>query len=116
MKQFYCACDLYLIASRIEGIPMALLESWATGTPLVSTRVGMVADVAIHGKNALLAEVDDRDKLAENITRILENEPLKNQLMAQGLETVQQYDWSVLVNTYWNELYSPLLSVIKDNG
>lgn len=113
INTLFHACDLYLIASRNEGVPMALLESWATGTPLVSTRVGMVADVAISERNALLVNVEDRDTLAEHAARIFEDNNTRNRLIVQGQEAVKQYGWNTLIHRYWQELYNPLLSSIN---
>lgn len=109
MNKLYQALDVYLISSRIEGVPMALLESWATGTPLVSTRVGMVADVALDGQNALLADIEDRDKLTENVSKIFENCQLRNQLISKSKQEIGRYDWKIIIERYWNELYLPLL-------
>ena len=41
----YCACDLYVVGSRYEGGPQAVLEAPATKTPIVSTDVGMASSV-----------------------------------------------------------------------
>ena len=109
VNTLYQALDVYLISSRTEGVPLALLESWATGTPLVSTRVGMVADVAKDDKTALLADIEDRDKLTFAIRRLFENPTLRQNLITQGLEEVKPYGWEVLIDRYWSELYKPLL-------
>ena len=109
VNPLYQALDVYLIASRIEGVPMALLEAWATGTPLVSTRVGMVEDVAVDGQTALLAQIEDRDKLTEHLLQIYKDPNLRNKLISQGLTCVQDYHWDVLIQRYWEELYLPLL-------
>ena len=43
----YQALDLYLITSREEGGPMGLMESMSCGIPVVTTNVGMAADVIL---------------------------------------------------------------------
>lgn len=58
------ALDLYLVASRQEGGPKAILESMATGVPLVTTRVGQAMDMGRHGENSWMADVEDVDALA----------------------------------------------------
>ncbi len=55
------AADLFVLASRYEGMPIALLEALATGLPAVSTRVGEVSRVLQDGVNgALLAQGERR--------------------------------------------------------
>ena len=61
----YDAIDVCLVTSRDEGGPRAVLESMATGVPLVSTRVGQAADLVRDGENGWLADVEDVDGLAE---------------------------------------------------
>ena len=56
--------DLYIVASRHEGGPKAILESMASGVPLVTTRVGQAMDLVKHGKNAFMVNVEDVDALA----------------------------------------------------
>lgn len=109
INTLYQALDVYLIASRIEGVPMALLESWATGTPLVSTRVGMVSDAAIDQQTALLADVEDRDKLTAHILQIFKDPFTRVQLVKNASKEVQNYDWNILIERYWNELYKHFL-------
>ncbi len=56
--------DLYVVSSRQEGGPKAILESMASGVPLVTTRVGQAMDLVKHGENAWMADVEDVDALA----------------------------------------------------
>ena len=66
----YHALDLYLVTSRQEGGPKAILESMASGIPIVSTRVGQAVDLIQHGQNGWLAEVEDVESLAHWILQI----------------------------------------------
>jgi glycosyltransferase involved in cell wall biosynthesis len=59
----YRALDLYLVTSRDEGGPKAILESMASGVPLVTTHVGQAIDLVRHGENAWMVEVDDVEGL-----------------------------------------------------
>lgn len=108
LPKIYHALDLYLITSRVEGGPLSLLEAWASGIPVVSTRVGMVSDIAHDSQTALLAEVDDVDSLAAQAKKILEEPHLREQLIAQALEEVKNYSWEKIARRYVDELYRPL--------
>ena len=57
------ALDLYIVASREEGGPKAILESMISGVPIVSTRVGQAIDLIQHGVNGWLADVEDEQSL-----------------------------------------------------
>jgi glycosyltransferase involved in cell wall biosynthesis len=56
--------DIYIVASRQEGGPRAVLESMASGVPLVTTRVGQAMDLVRHGGNGWMVEVEDAEGLA----------------------------------------------------
>ena len=45
LRKMYCSCDLYVVSSRYEGGPQAIIECSATNTPIVSRDVGIAKDV-----------------------------------------------------------------------
>jgi len=45
VAKMYCATDLYIVGSRVEGGPQAILECAMTKTPIISTNVGMAKDI-----------------------------------------------------------------------
>jgi glycosyltransferase involved in cell wall biosynthesis len=107
--RYYHALDLYLVTSRAEGGPKALLESWATGIPVISTRVGMPADLIRQGENGMLAEVDDIDVLTNRVGELIENRLLHEKCSRNGLEQVKRYDWPFIAEHYYQQLYEPFL-------
>lgn len=109
VPKYYRALDLYLVTSRVEGGPKALLESMASGVPLVSTRVGMAPDIIKDGYNALLAEVDDVKMLSENALKIIKNKNLANQLANNGFNIIEDYSWERIAKEYYEKIYSKLL-------
>jgi len=62
--RLFQALDLYLVTSRDEGGPKAILESMASGVPLVTTRVGQAVDLVEHSHNAWMVESEDVEGLA----------------------------------------------------
>jgi glycosyltransferase involved in cell wall biosynthesis len=60
------AFDVFVLSSRTEGIPLALLEAMASGTPIVATRVGGVPSV-VSEREALLVPADQPEALAHAI-------------------------------------------------
>jgi glycosyltransferase involved in cell wall biosynthesis len=68
--RLFSALDLYLITSRQEGGPKAVLESMGSGVPLVTTRMGHAMDVVQHGENAWMAEVGDFEMLASHVLHV----------------------------------------------
>lgn len=104
----YHALDLYLIASREEGGPMALMESMASGVPVVSTLVGMAPDLIEQDVSGGLAASEDTDQLASQIALVFDEMDRHERYAQSGLEVVQQTDWSVVAKAHWDKVYEPM--------
>ena len=70
VAKLFQASDVYLVASRQEGGPKAILESMASGVPIVTTRVGQAMDLVKHGENGWMADVEDSESLARCILQV----------------------------------------------
>ncbi|HIJ82730.1 MAG: Glycosyl transferase family 1 [Magnetococcales bacterium] len=102
MVPCYQALDAYLISSRAEGGPKALPESWACGVPVVSTRVGMPADLIQTGTNGLMAAIEDSHALAKALDSLFFQPELHQKLRLEGLNTVAQLDWTCVAEGYFH--------------
>jgi glycosyltransferase involved in cell wall biosynthesis len=68
--RFFPAFDAFLLSSRTEGAPMALLEAIASTVPVVATRVGGVPDI-VDGDSGLLVENEDVEAMAAALAQTL---------------------------------------------
>jgi glycosyltransferase involved in cell wall biosynthesis len=91
LARAYHALDAYLVTSRQEGGPKAVLESMATGAPLVTTRVGQAPELVVDRENGLLAEVDDVEALADALQRVHDDSALVARLRPAGRSTAEAY-------------------------
>jgi glycosyltransferase involved in cell wall biosynthesis len=71
VRRYLSAANAFLMPSRKEGFPIALLEAGQAGLPLVAAAVGGIPEVIEHGKNGLLIRPGDIDGLADAMTRLL---------------------------------------------
>ncbi len=109
LVSYYHALDLYIISSRCEGGPLSLLESWATGVPVISTKVGMPADLIRHRENGMIADIEDVQGLTDHAIALIENKVLREECRKNALEEVKKYDWTLISEAYYQKLYSPFL-------
>lgn len=65
IPELYKAIDLYLVTSREEGGPKAVLEAMASGVILVSTPVGQAVDMVINNQNGYISEGFNPEELSE---------------------------------------------------
>lgn len=105
---FYHALDLYLVTSREEGGPMGLMESMASGVPVVSTAVGMAPDLIQPGQTGGLVEEQVGRVLAHAALALLEQADLEA-LRIAARQAVGVTDWSVVGRRHLEEVYQPLL-------
>jgi glycosyltransferase involved in cell wall biosynthesis len=77
--------DIFVLPSRMDPCPLAVLEAMAMGLPVVGTSVGGIPEQL--GENAgLLVEPEDVDGLARAVTRLAESEELRRRLGAAARE------------------------------
>ena len=110
---YYDALDAYLIASRTEGGPLALMESMAKQVPVVSTRMGMPAELLADGTCGLLAEIEDARGLADQLGVIAEDVARRDAMTKAALARVQSYGWEQLTQRYLSEVWRPLLDTLS---
>jgi glycosyltransferase involved in cell wall biosynthesis len=77
------ASDLFVLSSRYEGLPLALMEAMAAGCPVVATNVGGVGEVVADGSVGFLVPPADPPRLAEAISRIV-GDPQARRVMASA--------------------------------
>ncbi len=71
--------DIFILPSKFEGHPKALIEAMACGVPVIGTRVPGIEDMLIDGKNGRLCHQDPTD-IARVIDEILDNPTQRTQL------------------------------------
>lgn len=73
MPAVYASCDFMVSSSRLEGLPMAILEGMATALPWVATAVGAVPMVIHDGQNGILIQPENVEILANSMARMMRN-------------------------------------------
>ncbi|OGA50716.1 MAG: hypothetical protein A3G25_11480 [Betaproteobacteria bacterium RIFCSPLOWO2_12_FULL_63_13] len=84
---------------------MVLLEAMAAGRPIVSTRVGGVAEAIDDGRNGFLCEAGDDRALAVAMSRLLGDEALRRRVGESARQDVSRYAIQHLVED-WNRVYA----------
>lgn len=72
--------DILLLCSYIEGLPLAPLEAFSQGVPVIATNINGTNEEIVNGKNGYLVEVKDIDGFSRNIIKIYENISLLSEL------------------------------------
>jgi glycosyltransferase involved in cell wall biosynthesis len=83
--------DLFVLPSRSEGLPMALLEAMGMGNAIVATDVGGVSEVVHTGETGILVPPADASALANGIIQLLEDKNLREKIGRQAEEIISQH-------------------------
>jgi glycosyltransferase involved in cell wall biosynthesis len=82
----YAACDMIVIASlRTEASPIVLREAFASGRPVIATKVGDIPEIVRHRENGLLVEPGNTQALASAILEFISDPELAAHCAANGL-------------------------------
>lgn len=82
--------DVFVMTSALEGLPNAAIEALAAGIPVVSTRVGDMADIVVEGRTGALFENEDPGSMAATLARVLADRTLAENAAAAGPKLVEE--------------------------
>lgn len=82
---------LFVFASHAEGFGMPVAEAMASGVPVITSNTTSLPEVA--GPGALLVDPASPEGLAQAMTRVLGDADLRQRLVRDGLQHVQQFNW-----------------------
>lgn len=100
--------DVFVIPSRSEGLPMALLEGMAYGLAVVATEAGGIPEVVDPGSDGLLVPTEDPAALAEALAGLVTDEGLRERLAAGALAKARSLDADVVARRL-GKIYATLL-------
>jgi len=104
------ACDVFALASRQEGLGVAVLEALALGRPVVATRAGGLCDALRHEETALLVPPDDPLALADALERLLRDRREAELMARRGPAAVAQgFSLDPMVEAY-ERIYRDVLA------
>lgn len=88
----YAACDMIVIASlRTEASPIVLREAFASGRPVIATKVGDIPQIVQHRQNGLLIDPGDSRAVASAIMEFICDPKLAESCAVNGLRYATQH-------------------------
>jgi glycosyltransferase involved in cell wall biosynthesis len=107
--KYYDGADVFINASRLDNMPVSVLEAYASGIPVITTSPEGMNYLVKDEETGLLSPVGDATALAANIIRVLRDQQLAAQLISGGLQKMEQFRWDV-VQQQWLNTYGALKS------
>lgn len=124
MPELYDEADIYLNSSEIDNMPLSLLESFASGLPVVTTDAGGIPYLVQDGETGLIVRTGNYQAMADCAIRLLEDSELAMKIAKQAHEEVGRYSWQA-VRGEWLAVYRELAcenvpctseATVYDNG
>ena len=100
-EEYLAEMDVFALSSRSEGMPLAVLEAWAAGLPVVATNVGGLPELIQDGQTGILVDTNDEASLAEALAGLIADPARARQLGDRGRRRVEaDYDLSRTSQAY----------------
>ena len=91
LPKLYSLSELFVFPSFYEGFGFPILESMACGTPVITSNVSSLPELA--GEAGITINPNDEESLKNSIIDILSNNELKNKLIKCGLQQSLKFTW-----------------------
>lgn len=102
LPHLYFGAEAFIFPSRHEGFGIPVLESYACGTPVITSRESALPEVA--GDAAYYLKTNDAAGIAEAMERMADDRALRDELARLGLERAKEFSWEKTAERTWMEL------------
>ena len=92
--------DLFLIPSGSETFGLAALEAMSCSVPVISSNIGGLPEVNIHGETGYLCNLDDIDCMGNYAVKILSDDELHEELASNARKQAETFEMSKIISQY----------------
>lgn len=103
-------CDVFILPSYYEALPISILEAMSYAEPIISTPVGGIPEIIANGKNGFLNQPGDKEALWKSIKFFIDNPDKIMDFGTQSLKNVGPYTPHTVLSELRN-IYLELLNV-----
>jgi glycosyltransferase involved in cell wall biosynthesis len=101
LSKYLTKATVFVRPSLSEGLGTAFLEAMACGTAIIGTPVGGIPDFLRDGETGLFCESKNPQSIADKIIKIIENEELRQKLVKNSRELVEEkYNWNNIAEEF----------------
>lgn len=100
VEELLSISDLFLMPSASESFGLAALEAMACEVPVISSNIGGIPEVNIHGETGYLSNVGDVKDMAQNAVKILKDPALLQQFRKNALAQAKRFDIDAILPQY----------------
>lgn len=98
MPQIYRQSDIFISASKLEGMSNAMLEAMASGLPIVTTRCEGLEELI--DQNGFVIENANAEEIAGAIKKIIDDQQLRRQMSIAARKQAEKFTWNSIADKY----------------
>ncbi|MAO65631.1 MAG: N-acetyl-alpha-D-glucosaminyl L-malate synthase BshA [Balneola sp.] len=115
VEEVLSIADLFLIPSGSETFGLAALEAMSCSVPVISSDIGGLPEVNIHGETGYLCDLDDVDCMADYGVKILSNPKLHQQMADNARKQAERFNQDEIVKQY-EQFYEEVSKRLKERS
>ncbi|MBI2507539.1 glycosyltransferase family 4 protein [Candidatus Woesearchaeota archaeon] len=100
IAEAYQAADVFVMPSYREGMPLTLIESFASGLPVVASPVNGIPYEMEENVNGFFVNYGDISNLKEKILKVIDNPKLAERFSRNNKEKSKDYTWEIINKRY----------------
>lgn len=115
IEELLAVSDLFIMPSGKESFGLAALEAMACEVPVISSNVGGLPELNLHGITGFLSNVGDVDDMAGNAIRLLQDDELLREFRKNAFNRAREFDISNVLpryEAYYEKVRSRVLAAV----
>lgn len=108
-ERLYRAMDLFALTSRSEGMPLSVLEAWASEIPVVAACVGGIPELVDDGQNGVLIADAEPARWADELAKLLGDQAFCARLVIAGRKRVEDQHSLLSMLRHYEDHYREIL-------
>ena len=109
VEELLSIADLFIMPSESESFGLAALEAMACEVPVISSNIGGLPEVNIHGETGFLSNVGDVEGMAQYAIRVLQDPDLLQSFRKNALAQAKRFDINAILPHY-EEYYEQVIA------
>ncbi|MHA1902705.1 MAG: N-acetyl-alpha-D-glucosaminyl L-malate synthase BshA [Candidatus Thorarchaeota archaeon] len=90
IQQIMCSADIFLLNSKLEGMPLVLLEAMSCKLPVVTTPAGGIPELVRPGKDGVVTKGFEQEEYAQAVIDLLESDQYRKRVAEGGRKRVEE--------------------------
>jgi glycosyltransferase involved in cell wall biosynthesis len=116
MPSVYASLDILVSSSRLEGLPMTILEGMASRLPLIATPVGDVPTVVLDGRTGIVVPSENAEALSARIVDLLRHPEERERLGAAARKLIEDEFSATRMTTDYLFVYENATAVTREKN